>query len=211
MRRCKNNLLLVLNDPRINCRMKFFILMALIVAFSGNLVNAGDLRIASVDVRKIFNGWQRSVQAKEKIEKTRERLERENNERLAVINQYRMERSKMHQIFKAHSKTMSQEDRDKMDVKFRSLGRDALALEQDRRDFFRKNRRMMMSEVSSQAKLILDQITQLIRAYAEEKKIDMVVEMGGDTTRNVPLFLHLEGAEDITNEIIKRLNQMDEN
>jgi len=40
------------------------------------------------------------------------------------------------------------------------------------------------------------------------EKYDMVVEMG-HTTRNLPFFLHLDGAEDITDIIIKQLNAAD--
>ena len=35
----------------------------------------------------------------------------------------------------------------------------------------------------------------------------MVIEIQGHTTRNLPFFLHLEGAVDITDAIIMRLNQ----
>ena len=191
--------------------MKFGFLILMVVAMAGNIARAQEMTdevsIASVDVRKIFNDWEYSIESQKKIEKTKESLEKENNDRLAVINEYQMERSRMHQQYKTNVATMSAEDKEKMDTKFRSLGRDAVALEQDRRDFFEKGKRRLANEISSEAKLILDQITQSIQVYALQKKYDMVIEMGGQTTRNVPLFVHLEGAVDITGDIIKRLNE----
>ena len=117
----------------------------------------------------------------------------------------------MHTQFKSDVATMSDADKKKMDIKFRSFGRDAMALEQDRRDFFEKGKRVLANEISSEAKLILDRITQTVQVYALEKKYHMVIEMGGHTTRNLPLFMHLEGAVDITDDIIKRLNDTEGN
>lgn len=190
--------------------MKFAFLLLIIVAMVGNVARADDLTVATVDVRKIFNEWKFSIKSQEKIEQTKEGLEQENNDRLAVINQHQMERSKLHQQYKADQATMSAEDKQKMDAKFRSLGRDAMALEQDRRDFFDKGKRALANEISSEANLILDRISQTVQVYALEKKFQMVVETGGHTTRNVPLFMHIEGAVDITEDIIKRLNETEE-
>lgn len=191
--------------------MKFAFLLLMVTALVGNIAQADEMSMASVDVRKIFNKWKYSIDSQKKINMTKESLEKENNDRLAVINEYQMERSRMHTQFKSDVATMSDTDKKKMDVKFKSLGRDAMALEQDRRDFFEKGKRVLANEVSSEAKLILDRITQTVQVYALEKKYHMVIEMGGHTTRNVPLFVHLEGAVDITDDIIKRLNDTEGN
>ena len=191
--------------------MKFAFLLLMVAALVGNIAQADEMSMASVDVRKIFNKWKYSIDSQKKINMTKESLEKENNDRLAVINEYQMERSRMHTQFKSDVATMSDTDKKKMDVKFKSLGRDAMALEQDRRDFFEKGKRVLANEVSSEAKLILDRITQTVQVYALEKKYHMVIEMGGHTTRNLPLFVHLEGAVDITDDIIKRLNDTEGN
>jgi Skp family chaperone for outer membrane proteins len=191
--------------------MKFAFLLLMVAALVGNIAQADEMSMASVDVRKIFNKWKYSIDSQKKINMTKESLEKENNDRLAVINEYQMERSRMHTQFKSDVATMSDADKKKMDIKFRSFGRDAMALEQDRRDFFEKGKRVLANEISSEAKLILDRITQTVQVYALEKKYHMVIEMGGHTTRNFPLFMHLEGAVDITDDIIKRLNDTEGN
>ncbi len=189
--------------------MKFAFLLLIVLALAGNISRGDEMKIASVDIRKIFDEWKYSISSQNIITETKDSLERENNDRLAVINRYQMERNKLHQTYKKNQETMSEADKKSMDLKFRSLGRDALALEQDRRDFSEKEKRILANEISSQANLILDQISQTIQVYALGKKYDMVIEMGGHTTRNVPLFVHLEGAVDITEEIIKLLNESD--
>lgn len=66
------------------------------------------------------------------------------------------------------------------------------------RDFNGKAKRNLDLEVSAQSKLILQRITEAVQVYALAEKYDMVIETGGHTTRNLPLFLHLDNAEDIT-------------
>jgi len=187
--------------------MKFAFLLLIVLALAGNISRADEMNIASVDIRKIFNAWDYSIASQKRITEIKDSLEKENNDRLAVISRYQMERNKLHQTYKKNQETMSEADKKAMDLKFRSLGRDALALEQDRRDFSEKEKRILANEISSQAKLILDQISQTVQVYALDKKYHMVIEMGGHTTRNVPLFVYLEGAVDITGDIIKHLNE----
>jgi len=189
--------------------MKFAFLLLIVLALAGNLSRADEMNIATVDIRKIFDTWKFSISSQKKVAEIKDSLGKENNDRLAVISRYQMERSKLRQTYIKNQETMSDADKKAMDLKFRSLGRDAVALEQDRRDFSGKEKRILANDISSQANLILDQISQTIQVYALDKKYDMVIEMGGHTTRNVPLFVHLEGAVDITEKIIKLLNESD--
>lgn len=186
-------------------------LMILSLVASASKVQADEMKIASVDVRKIFKSWKFAIDSEQKLEAAREALERANNERRAVINQYQMERSKMHQEYQANRSEVTPEEKAKLDRKFIDLGRDSFALEQDRRDFYSKAKRNLDREVTAQSRLILDRITEAVQAYALAQNFDMVVEMGGHTTRNMPLFVHLQNAEDITEAVLKNLNKASEN
>ncbi|MBK1830970.1 OmpH family outer membrane protein [Verrucomicrobiaceae bacterium R5-34] len=181
-------------------------LLAMTLLSAVSQLHAQQMKVASVDVRKIFDQWDFSKESEQEIEDARIALERESNERLAVINELKMERSKMRQQYQASSGSFTAEDKAAMDRKFMALGRDAFALEQDRNDFIAKAKRSLDREVTATSKLILDQITEAVQAYAEKEEYDMVIETGGHTTRNVPFFVHLEGAEDITDIIIEQLN-----
>lgn len=190
--------------------MKLAILSCLLMltfAVSASKVQAEQMKIASVDVRKIFKGWKFAIESERKLEAARESLERENNERRAVINQYQMQRNKMHQEYQANKASVTPEEKAKLDREFIDLGRDSFALEQDRRDFYTKAKRNLDRDVTAQSKLILDKISEAIRAYAQAKKYDMVIEMGGHTTRNMPLFVHLDQAKDITEAVLEELNK----
>jgi len=185
--------------------------MMLSLAASVSRIQAEEMKIASVDVRKVFKSWKFAADSEQKLEKLREALEVENNERMAVINRYQMERSRMQQDFQANKASVTDEEKAKIDKKFIDLGRDAFALEQNRRDFYGKAKRNLDREVTLQSKLILDRIAEAVQVHALAKKYDMVIEMGGHTTRSLPLFVHLDNAEDITDAIIAELNKASDN
>ncbi len=186
--------------------MKSVIVTIAMLAVVSHAAVAGGLKTAKVDVRKIFDAWTHSVQIQKKIEKARDVLERENNERLAAINEHWMVIRRKQHIYKVNQASVSEEDKKKLHTELSGLQREALALEQDRRDFLKKGERKLANKMSTEARLLLDQIMQAAQVYALEKKYDMVIETGGHTTRDVPFFVHLEGATDITGELIKRLN-----
>ena len=107
--------------------MKLAILSCLLMltfAVSASKVQAEQMKIASVDVRKIFKGWKFAIESERKLEAARESLERENNERRAVINQYQMQRNKMHQEYQANKASVTPEEKAKLDREFIDLGRD---------------------------------------------------------------------------------------
>lgn len=187
--------------------MKFVLLLLLSTLLSTDISRADDMRIATVDVSKIFDNWNFSIKSKEKLQKLEEFIEKENNDRRAVIQRLQMMRGRTSEKFKLNAAAMSAEDKSKMNDEYLSMGLELKTLERDRRDFLEKEKRRVFKEQASVARSILDRINQAIQAYALEKKYQMVIEMGGLSTRSVPLFLHLDGAVDISDEIISRLNE----
>ena len=178
-----------------------------ITLLSTDISRADDMRIATVDVSKIFDNWNFSIKSKEKLQKLEEFIEKENNDRRAVIQRLQMMRGRTSEKFKLNAAAMSAEEKSKMNDEYLSMGLELKTLERDRRDFLEKEKRRVFKEQASVARSILDRINEAIQAYALEKKYQMVIEMGGLSTRSVPLFLHLDGAVDISDEIISRLNE----
>ena len=187
--------------------MKFVLLLLLSTLLSMNTSRADDMRIATADVSKIFDNWNFSIKSKEKLQKLEELIEKENNDRLAVIQRLQVMRGRMAEKFTQNAAAMSAEDKSKMNNEYLSMGLELKALERDRRDFLENEERRVFKERISVARSILDRINEAIQVYALGKKYHMVIEAGGHSTRSVPLFLHLEGAVDISDEIISKLNE----
>lgn len=165
-----------------------------------------EMKIASVDVKKVFDEWIYASEIESQFNGALKALEQANRDRLAVISQYQRKRDQTRQKYWSQADKISAGEKAKLSLKIVTLGRDAVALEQNRRDFHLQAKRSLNREYTAKSKLILDKIAEAVQVYALEAKYDMVVEMGGETTRNLPFFVHLDGSEDITQVIIKRLN-----
>ena len=163
--------------------------------------DAQEMKVASLNVREVFDGWDFAEKEKKRFAKARKALEKENSKRKEVIRDYQ---SKQDKIYKSKDK-LSEEERKELDRKFFNLGRDIVALKQDRRYFYAQGKLELDKEEAAQSKRLLERISETVQVYALAEKYDMVIEEGGHTTSQLPFFLHLDDAKDITKAIIKRL------
>ena len=163
--------------------------------------DAQEMKVASLNVREVFDGWDFAEKEKKRFAKARKALEKENSKRKEVIRDYQ---SKQDKIYKSKDK-LSEEERKELDRKFFNLGRDIVALKQDRRYFYAQGKLDLDKEEAAQSKRLLERISETVQVYALAEKYDMVIEEGGHTTSQLPFFLHLDDAKDITKAIIKRL------
>ena len=163
--------------------------------------DAQEMKVASLNVREVFDGWDFAEKEKKRFAKARKALEKENSKRKEVIRDYQ---SKQDKIYKSKDK-LSEEERKELDRKFFNLGRDIVALKQDRRYFYVQGKLDLDKEEAAQSKRLLERISETVQVYALAEKYDMVIEEGGHTTSQLPFFLHLDDAKDITKAIIKRL------
>ena len=165
-----------------------------------------EMKIASVDVKKVFDEWGYASDAESQFNGALKALEQANRDRLVVISQYQRKRDQARQKYWSQADKISAKKKAKLSLEIVTLRRDAVALEQNRRDFYFQAKRSLNREYTAKSKLILDKIAEVVQVYAFKAKYDMVIEMGGETTRSLPFFVHLDGAEDITPMIVKRLN-----
>ena len=171
------------------------------------VVHAHGMSIAAVDAGKIFSHWDYTISFEDKAEKLSKSLEENNQERLAVIKELAKRQQDMAANYQKGKVSMSAEEKAAMDKSFKNLGRELKALEQNRVVYMTREQEKLSKLKAETSKSILVRIQKEISIYAKQQNFDMVIEMQGHTTRNLPFFLHLEGAVDITDTIILRLNQ----
>ncbi len=171
------------------------------------VVHAHGMSIATVDAGKIFSHWDYTIRFEDKVEKISKSLEDNNQERLAVIKALAKRQQDMAAKYRDGQASMKAEEKAAMDKSFKNLGRELKALEQNRVVYMTREQDKLSKLKADTSKSILARIQNEISIYAKQQNFDMVIEMQGHTTRNLPFFLHLEGAVDITDTIILRLNQ----
>lgn len=187
--------------------MKVALLLLMTVLLTSGFSHADDMRIATVDIRKIFDKCVFSKKSELELRKISELLDKENNDRSAVIHERQLELDRISQKFKEGVAMMSAEDKTRMKDRHLRMSREVWALKRDQQEFLAQRNRKLFDEGTVVAKSILSRISEAVQVYAREKKFDMVIEIGGHSTYDTPLFLYLEGAVDISDEIIARLNK----
>lgn len=193
-------------EPSISFVVKFALLPLILAVLAGEVVCAHGMKIATVDVGKIFSHWDFTIRFEDEIQGLRDSLGVKNDDRVLAIKKLIEKRAAMAKQYQELKPTLSEEERSRMDSAYKKLGLELEALEQDRTDFLTRENRKISDLQSRSSKFILERIEATINAYAAEHHYDMVIEMEGKTTRNLPFFLHLEGAADITGDIITQLN-----
>lgn len=183
-------------------------LLLLPLMLAAEQVHAHGMKIASVDAGKIFDHWGYTISFEDKLEKLRQTLKAKNEERKATIDGLVERQKKMVDEYAQQKDSMSEEQKAQMDTSYKNLVREIKALEQERLSYWKNEKRKLTELETKTSKLILEHIQKAVTAYAEQEEFDMVVDMQGQTTRNLPFFLHLDGAVDITEKIILQLNKV---
>lgn len=193
--------------PSIDFVVRLALFLVISIILSADLAQAHDMKIASVDAGKVFSHWDYTIGFEDKVENLKKSLVAKNKERIQTIQNLIERQQKLSKQYQKAEGDMTVEQKAKMDQSYKNLGREIKALEQDRLDYF-KQEQLKLAELEKQtSRFILKRINEFIRVFAKQQDYDMVVELAGETTANLPFFLHLDGAVDITDTIIMQLNQ----
>ncbi|MDG1358000.1 MAG: OmpH family outer membrane protein [Akkermansiaceae bacterium] len=174
---------------------------------SGELVQAHDMKIASVDAGKIFSHWDYTIRFEDKVVNLRKSIDAKDKERIAAIKRLIQKQRDLSAKYQEAQGKISGEQKAGMDESYKNLGREIKALQRDRLDYKKREMNRLKEMEQSTSQLILKRIHEAVQVFAKQHNYDMVIESKGETTANLPFFLHLEGAVDITDTIIMQLNQ----
>ena len=186
-------------------KLAFFLLISIML--SADLVQGHDLKVASVDVGKIFNHWDFTIRFEDKIENLKKSLTVKNEGRVKVIKNLVQKQRDLSEQYQKKAGTMSSVEKAEVDASYKNIGREMKALERERVAYVKREQTKLTEMEKTTSQSILKRIHDRIKVFAKQNDYDMVIEMKGETTQNLPFFLHLEGSVDITDTIIMQLNQ----
>lgn len=186
-------------------KLAFFLLISIML--SADLVQGHDLKVASVDVGKIFNHWDFTIRFEDKIENLKKSLAVKNEGRVKVIKNLVQKQRDLSEQYQKKAGTMSSVEKAEVDASYKNIGREIKTLERERIAYVKREQTKLTEMEKTTSQSILKRIHDRIKVFAKQNDYDMVIEMKGETTQNLPFFLHLEGSVDITDTIIMQLNQ----
>ncbi len=188
--------------------MKYLIapLVALAVMLGGVAhAQQARLKVATVDMEALFQAYNRTKEAKIKMEGDVERVKKDQAERVTRLQE-------VANTAKDLGKQL--EDPAIADAKKRELFsarqikiQEAQGLQAELDEFLKRKSRALQEQNGVVMKSILEEIRAKVQKHAEAEGYDYVVDKTGKSTSLVPILLYTKDATDITGSILEGLNE----
>ena len=179
--------------------------IALAVTFSGvSHAQQARLKVATVDMEALFQAYNRTKTAKTDMESDVARVKKDQEERM----------NRLKEVSDAAKDLGKQlEDPAIADTKKRELFaarqvkvQEAQSLQAELEEFLQRKGRAFQEQNNIMMKSILEEIRAKVQKHAESEDYDYVVDKTGKSTSMVPILLYTKDATDITDVLLKTLN-----
>lgn len=169
-----------------------------------NTASAADLKIATVDLRKVFDRYYKTVQSTAGIKSEAADIDKRRKELVEDAKAHEKEWREL--IDKANDQAVSSEERDKSkkaaEQKYGQLESDKEAIN----EFDRVSQTQMHDKEQQRRDDIVKEIRQVLNADAKTAGYTMVLDTSGESANMVPILLYTNGQNDLTDSLIKELN-----
>jgi outer membrane protein len=183
--------------------MKKFLLIAAFAAFS-TLAAQAEVKIATIDLRKVFDGYYKTKQADANLKDEAADKEKERKEMVDNFRKGEDEYKKL--LEKSNDQAVSGEERDKAKSAAEKKLLELKELEQTVQTFERSARAALGEKQRRKRDVILEEIRAAINAKAKLNSYTMVVDTAAESVNNTPIVLFTNGENSLTDEILKELN-----
>ncbi len=185
--------------------LKLSVMFCAIAALSVGSASAQRLKIATVDMQKLFKDYYRTTEEQQKFSEEFARIQKENNERLSGIRALEEQLQKLKK--KIEDPTLADSVKRKKSREFQLKLDEAKAMDRERREFL--GRRTRALELKKQASMqgILEEIRKRIVDHSKKEDFDFVLDKSGLTSNQVPLILYTKDATDITEALLVEINK----
>ena len=188
--------------------MKSFLkITPLIIAVTFSLVAASSaqrLKIATVNMEKLFDDYERTAVIQKDINIERARIQKDNNLRLADIRE-------IDTTIEGLRKQLSQQDlgdKKKRDLsqELQDLSQDGIHKERERSEFLDRRNRSLNEKMMKQMRGILVELQRVVSDRAKAGNYDYIFDSSGNSSQGVPFVLHAREITDLTESILKEVN-----
>jgi outer membrane protein len=180
------------------------ILICLLLAGATAFAADAPHRLATLDLRKVFDNYWRTKQADANLKDQAADLE---NDRKAMIEQFqKTQESYKKMLDSANDPAVSTEEREK---RKKSAEGELLSLrsQEDRIKQFDTTSRTTLGEKQRRVRdQILTEIKDTIKAKAKAAGYTMVVDTAAESVNNTPIVLYSSGENDLTDAVLSQLN-----
>ena len=176
--------------------------LILSLAFAGTA--SAELKIGTVDMKKIFESYWRTKEAETKMSETRAMLKRDIDERNEARKQLQDSIEKLNDEIKKpeiskETAIRKTKERDDKIGEWQNMMRELQAYQQEKE-------KQLADQTLRIRNGIVDEIRKVVDDKVKSAGYDLVFDTSGNSINNVPVVLYAKEAWDFTKEIIEKLN-----
>ena len=178
------------------------LISSLWLAGLGSLV-AQQARVATVDASELFAKYYRTEAEKTILAAEQEKLAQD--PRSAVIAQTVSELRKLEA--EVRNTSNSDDSREEFFRKYQMKSHELRSLQRDTNQYRQERQKDINRKLVNISKILLGEVQAAVQRVAAAEGFDMVLDIGGDTSSQVPTLIYIRDSTDITARVLKELNR----
>jgi Skp family chaperone for outer membrane proteins len=163
-----------------------------------------ETRIATVDLRKLFDGYWKTKQADAALKDRAADMEKEHKNMIDDWKKAKEDYSTL--LNEASSQTISAEEREKRKTAAEAKLKYLKDTEETIGQYERQARATLDEQKRRMRDNILNEIRTIVNGKAKSGSFNFVIDSAAETINNTPVVLFNDGANDLTDEVLKELN-----
>lgn len=164
----------------------------------------GQVRVATIDLSKVFDGYWKTKQAQGILKERQADMEKEMKSMMEDQKQAKEAYDRL--IVDANDPAVSSEERDKR----KRAAEEKLKYLRDQNDVILQYDRQAKATIEEQMRrlreAILTEIRAIVNARAKSSAYTMVIDSAAESINRTPVLLYHNGENDLTQDVLKELN-----
>ena len=185
-------------------KIRFFALLAGFLMLQSG-ANAQRLKIATVDMERLFNEYHKTTSVQRYINIERARIQKDNNLRLKDIRDIDDSLQEIREQLK--DKELGDKKRQDLRQEASDLSQDGIHKERERSEFLERRNRTLSEKMTKQMRAILVTIQRAVSERAKAGNYDYIFDQSGNSNQGIPFVLHARDTTDLTDSLLEELNQ----
>ena len=186
--------------------MKKYVILTLLAAVLGSAsASAQNIKIGTVDMKKIFESYYKTKEAEAKINEARNNAKKELEDRMDVAKKTLDEVKKLDEEI-----SKPELSKDAKEQKAKSRSEKAAELQNMDREIreFQQSREKQLQEQSVRMRAgIVDDINKVVAERVKAENFDLVVDKSGPSLNGVPIVLFARESFEFTDAVVTALNK----
>ena len=185
-------------------KIRFFDLLAGFLMLQSG-ANAKRLKIATVDMERLFNEYHKTTSVQSDINIERARIQKDNNLRLKDIRDIDDSLQKIREQLK--DTELGDKKRQDLRQEASDLSQDGIHKERERSEFLERRNRTLSEKMTKQMRSILVKIQRVVSERAKAGNYDYIFDQSGNSNQGIPFVLHARDTTDLTDSLLEEINQ----